>query len=146
MQHRQKALLLVTFQFLFIFLIIKGTNYRLLSGFSFALLLIAIALLAWAIASMSKSKLRVSPLPHANAQLVTSGPYRFTRHPMYTSVLLGTAALVTAPFSWLRLLLFFLLAAVLVIKLHFEESQLVKKFQGYPEYMKKSKRIIPFIY
>jgi protein-S-isoprenylcysteine O-methyltransferase Ste14 len=45
----------------------------------------------------------------------------------------------------LRLIVGLILTADLAIKMLYEEDILKRHFQGYPEYMERTKRIIPFI-
>jgi protein-S-isoprenylcysteine O-methyltransferase Ste14 len=97
-------------------------------------------------ATMQKSKLRILPEPSPNATLITNGPYHFIRHPMYTAILFGSTGLVIHHFTLVRLVLIIALAIVLLIKLGWEEKMLSQKFEGYYEYMKHTKRILPFIF
>lgn len=57
-----------------------------------AVSLAALALLRWADAALGEN-LSVSPQLRPNHQLVTTGPYRWIRHPMYLSGLLYCAGL-----------------------------------------------------
>jgi protein-S-isoprenylcysteine O-methyltransferase Ste14 len=78
-------------------------------------------------------------------ELVTSGPYRFVRHPIYSGILLamlGTALAIT--FYWL--------AAVVVLGIYFiysatvEERIMTASFPvTYPGYRGKTKMLIPFV-
>lgn len=95
---------------------------------------------------MQKSKLRILPEPSANAILITKGPYRFIRHPMYTAILLGSIGLLINYFTWLRLAIAVALAIVLLIKLNWEEKMLSQKFDEYKEYMKHTRRILPLLF
>jgi protein-S-isoprenylcysteine O-methyltransferase Ste14 len=81
-----------------------------------------------------------------NRELVTSGPYRFVRHPIYTGILLAMigSTLVQGLF-WLVVFVFaafyFIYSAVT------EEKVLTKEFpEAYPTYKKRSKMLIPFIF
>jgi protein-S-isoprenylcysteine O-methyltransferase Ste14 len=81
----------------------------------------------------------------AEPELVTSGPYRFVRHPIYTGLLLGVlgTALATNGFG-------LLIAAVLTIYFYFaasvEERNMTKVFPtAYPEYRAHTKKLIPFL-
>jgi protein-S-isoprenylcysteine O-methyltransferase Ste14 len=81
-----------------------------------------------------------------NPELVTSGPYQYVRHPIYTGVLLALlgSSLVDGIF-WL--FAFGLLAIYFVNSAIKEEEYLSKEFpKEYPKYMKTTKRIVPFIY
>jgi protein-S-isoprenylcysteine O-methyltransferase Ste14 len=140
-----RAQLLVAAQFGLIILLLFSTRFR-LHGWAMVCIATAVLLLLWGVASMRRSRLRVTPIPAKDASLVTSGPYRFIRHPMYTSVLLGSVGLLVMDFGLLRLALLMLLILVLSLKLRFEEALLSRLFPDYPEYMRRTRMLIPFIY
>jgi protein-S-isoprenylcysteine O-methyltransferase Ste14 len=79
-------------------------------------------------------------------ELVTSGPYRLVRHPIYSGILV--AALGTAvALGWVWLLavalggIYFGYAAIV------EERLLAKRFPDtYPAYRRSTKMLVPFIY
>jgi protein-S-isoprenylcysteine O-methyltransferase Ste14 len=81
----------------------------------------------------------------AEPELVTSGPYRFVRHPIYSGLLiavLGTALVDN--------LLGLIVVAVLVAYFYYcgivEERNLAATFpQAYPEYKSRTKMLIPFL-
>jgi len=107
---------------------------------------IAVALGLWAIVAVGLHQLRIRPEVHPDARLIMNGPYRFIRHPMYTSVLLFAVCAVAADFSWLRLGVITALAATMVLKLLYEERLLDEHFAGYADYRNRSWRIIPWIF
>lgn len=146
MPNRIKSILLVALQFLFIILLLSGTQLKNISLLAYAFLILSIVLVLWAIATMQKSKLRILPEPSPNATLITNGPYRFIRHPMYTAILMGSAGLLIHQFTWLRLSITIALAIVLLVKLTLEERMLQQKFAAYRDYMRRSKKLLPFIY
>jgi protein-S-isoprenylcysteine O-methyltransferase Ste14 len=146
MPNRIKSILLVALQFLFIILLLSGTQLKNISLLAYAFLILSIVLVLWAMATMQKSKLRILPEPSPNATLITNGPYHFIRHPMYTAILLGSVGLLINHFTWMRLSMVIALAIVLIIKLTWEEKMLSKKFGEYMDYMKHTKRILPFIF
>jgi protein-S-isoprenylcysteine O-methyltransferase Ste14 len=81
----------------------------------------------------------------AEPELVTSGPYRFVRHPIYTGLL--TAVLGTA---LVNNLLGLIVVAALLAYFYYsgtvEERNLAATFpQAYPEYKSKTKMLIPFL-
>lgn len=82
-----------------------------------------------------------------NHALVEYGPYRWVRHPIYTSMLLmmfGTALAMERVESFIGLILIFV---GLQIKLTQEEKLMLKHFpDSYPSYMSRVKRLIPFVY
>jgi protein-S-isoprenylcysteine O-methyltransferase Ste14 len=108
---------------------------------------LAVALWAFAVMSIAQGHLfRIAPDPSGHSRLVTWGPYRWVRHPMYLSILL-----VVGP-SWLvdgvtwRAGAFAALAVVLVAKLTFEEHLLVRYFTGYAAYRTRSARLVPGVF
>ena len=146
MGNRFKSILLVSLQFLFILLLLSGISLKNISLLTIIFILLSAVLMLWAIVAMQKSKLSILPEPSANATLITNGPYRFIRHPMYTAILLGSLGLLINQFTWLRLAIVISLAIVLLIKLNLEEKMLSQKFDAYKEYMKHTKRIVPNIF
>jgi protein-S-isoprenylcysteine O-methyltransferase Ste14 len=95
---------------------------------------------------MRLSNLNVMPDLKANSTLVTSGPYRLIRHPMYAAGLLITLSLVlNHPTLW-RAGYWLVLAIDLHLKLRYEEKLLQEKYPQYSDYKQKTKRLIPFIY
>ncbi|MCA9472923.1 MAG: hypothetical protein MRJ96_05835 [Nitrospirales bacterium] len=100
----------------------------------------------WAFQAMTMKNLHIFPEVHQKSFLVTRGPYRFIRHPMYTALLLSTSAMVLDAFSMIRGIVWVLLAIDLVAKLTFEERLLVERFQEYRDYQRQTFRLFPFIY
>ena len=100
----------------------------------------------WAIGTMGIGNFNVTPDVKRSARLVTNGPYRLIRHPMYTALLAGALALVLDAFSPLRLALWLALLTDLVIKLNYEERLLRQDLEGYSTLMQRTKRLIPFLY
>lgn len=146
MSNAVKSYTLVVLQFSLIgILFFSSINFD-FSSLNLALISISILLLLWAILAMQTSKLRVRPEPLASATLITKGPYKLVRHPMYTAVLIGCAALLIHEFSIIRLLMFITLTLVLLIKLNWEEKMLNEKFIDYKNYTKTSYKLIPFLY
>lgn len=81
----------------------------------------------------------------ADPELVTSGPYRLIRHPIYTGLL--TAMLGTALVNNLFGLI---VVAVLIAYFYYstiiEDRNLAAAFpEAYPEYRSRTKRLIPFL-
>jgi protein-S-isoprenylcysteine O-methyltransferase Ste14 len=81
----------------------------------------------------------------AEPELVTSGPYRFVRHPIYSGLL--TAMLGTA---LANSLIGLIVVAVLVAYFYYcgivEEQNLATTFpKAYPEYRNRTKMLTPFL-
>lgn len=108
--------------------------------------LAALALALWAIVTMRLRHVNVLPDVRPDSRLVRQGPYRWIRHPMYASILLGALALTLDESTPLRWLIYTVLLVNLLVKLHYEERLLAAAFPLYTAYQEVSKRLIPFIY
>jgi protein-S-isoprenylcysteine O-methyltransferase Ste14 len=79
-------------------------------------------------------------------ELVTTGPYRWLRHPIYAAIMyFAFAAIISYPFID-AIAAFMLISAGLLFRIVLEEKELLKTYDNYAEYSKHAKRIIPFIY
>jgi protein-S-isoprenylcysteine O-methyltransferase Ste14 len=79
--------------------------------------------------------------------VVSTGPYRYVRHPLYTSALLfflGSALLLG---SWIGVILGLLVVGLLAIRAMREEQVLRKGLKGYDIYMARVRwRLIPHVW
>ncbi|HMP72479.1 MAG TPA: methyltransferase [Kiritimatiellia bacterium] len=101
------------------------------------------ALGVWALATMKFRYLRVMPEVHPEGRLLIHGPYRWVRHPMYSSLLLCSAGVVGGDPQGPRLAALAGLVVVLVVKLTREERMLREAFPDYAAYEEKTKRLVP---
>ena len=100
----------------------------------------------WAFLAMGLRNLRAFPEIPQHGRLVVHGPYRWVRHPMYTSVLVITLAwMVEHPLPF-RMALWVGLLMILLVKLRYEESLLIERFPEYDAYRRQAKRLIPFVW
>jgi protein-S-isoprenylcysteine O-methyltransferase Ste14 len=88
----------------------------------------------------------IYPEPIPDACLVTTGPYQWIRHPMYTSLLLMMAGVALYQHAWPNYLGLALLGIAVFGKMHREESHLHLQFDDYSAYVKRTHRLIPKIY
>jgi len=79
-------------------------------------------------------------------ELVTSGPYRLVRHPIYSGVL--TAGVGTAvALGWFWLIVVGLAGVYFIYAATVEERHMTEQFpDAYPEYKRHSKMLVPFVF
>jgi protein-S-isoprenylcysteine O-methyltransferase Ste14 len=80
-------------------------------------------------------------------KVISTGPYRLVRHPMYLGALIMFLGIPLALGSWWGLFAIIPLTLVLVWRLLDEERFLSKRLPGYSEYRNKVRsRLVPFIW
>lgn len=80
-------------------------------------------------------------------RVISTGPYRAVRHPMYAGALIMILGMPPALGSWWGLLACLPLAAAIVVRLVDEERYLVRHLAGYGEYLSRTRyRLIPGLY
>jgi len=115
------------------------------SALGFILVLLGMGLAVWARINLGRNwgmpmSRKVDP------ELVTSGPYRFVRHPIYSGVLLAILGSALADNAF-WLIGFFVLGIYFVWSAKVEERIMTEQFPDqYLEYKKKTKMLIPFIF
>jgi protein-S-isoprenylcysteine O-methyltransferase Ste14 len=76
--------------------------------------------------------------------VISTGPYAYVRHPMYSGALIMLLGTTLALASWWGLLPFVFMVAVIVARLLNEEKLLLANLRGYAEYVARVKyRLIP---
>jgi len=83
---------------------------------------------------------------HEKQKLVTTGLYTMIRHPMYLAIILlliGACIMLKALYSWIFVIINFI---TLQIRIKKEEEFLMANFPEYPNYMKKTYKLFPFLY
>ena len=90
----------------------------------------------------------LTPVPHPrdDAQLVESGIYAHVRHPLYGGLILTAVGWGFVAVSPLTLALAAVLAGFFGLKSRREEAWLVERYEGYPAYMERTKRFLPYLY
>lgn len=117
-----------------------------LNPFILAVQIIAIAIGIWAVATMHLGEFNIVPDPRDETEIITHGPYRFIRHPMYFSILLFFIPLLIRYPDWIAIGLYTALFLALFIKLSYEEHLLSENLPEYIGYQQRSKRLIPFLF
>jgi protein-S-isoprenylcysteine O-methyltransferase Ste14 len=138
--------LLVAAQFALLGWLIWPFTPQAWSPAALALVAAAGALGIWTLAHNRPGNFNIRPEPKAGARLVTDGPYRFMRHPMYAAVLLFAAAEAVAYADAWKIIAALALALVLAAKAALEERRLRAQFPGYADYARRVHRIIPGVF
>jgi protein-S-isoprenylcysteine O-methyltransferase Ste14 len=96
----------------------------------FLMVIISSTILLIAIKDLGRN---LSPLPRPinNSKLVTTGIYRFTRHPMYYSLIFISIGVFITKLSIYYLFLSISLSLIIKLKITLEEQYLNNKFKNY---------------
>ena len=108
--------------------IIQVTPYSYFVGF--LIIIIAFIILLLAIKDLGRN-LSPFPRPIKNSNLVTEGIYRFTRHPMYYSLIFISVGVFLIKLSIYYLFLLISLSLIIKFKISLEEQYLKNKFKNY---------------
>lgn len=100
-------------------------------------------LLLWTFHNLGRN-LTDTVVTRQGATLVTSGPYRYVRHPFYLTFALGMIGAALAMANWFILLAGLIPLAFLVVRTRIEEQKLVDRFgDEYRDYMRRVGRFVP---
>lgn len=77
--------------------------------------------------------------------VVTTGPYRFVRHPIYTAILVFVWAGVASHGAILGVLIAIVATAAIAVRIGSEEALVLEQYPEYAEYARRTKRIVPFV-
>ncbi len=93
----------------------------------------------------------LSPLvrlqPERGQTVISTGPYRYVRHPLYSGLLLFTAGTSLLLGSWYGLLMGLVIDGMVVGRLLGEERMLRRELPGYQEYTTRTRyRLIPHVW
>jgi protein-S-isoprenylcysteine O-methyltransferase len=79
-------------------------------------------------------------------ELVTSGPYRYVRHPMYTGGLVAcVGSAIVCGGAWIFMLV--ILSALFLWRVGAEDKLMARQFPNeYPDYKRRTKALIPFVW
>ncbi|MCK4749063.1 MAG: isoprenylcysteine carboxylmethyltransferase family protein [Bacteroidales bacterium] len=79
-------------------------------------------------------------------QVISSGLFRYIRHPLYMSLILGGFAVMMKQLQWPQIIMSLVNLLVLWLTARVEEGEMIRKFgQEYVDYMKKTKMFIPYL-
>ena len=116
-----------------------------LSPFVICPQLLAVALMIWARKTFGGRSFHPTAAP-TQGGLVTTGPYRHLRHPIYASGLLFAWAGALGNLSFLNVGFGLLTFAGAMMRILCEETLVKVQYREYSEYARKTKRLIPFLF
>lgn len=97
----------------------------------------------WVFRTLGLNVTRTSK-PRDNATLVTSGPYRFVRHPFYVNVALAFGSLSLVTRSWWFIVWIGVALALLAVRTRREEANLEARFgDAWRAYAARTGRFVP---
>lgn len=106
-------------------------------------LLSGCALLVWTFRSLGRN-LTDTVVTRAQHSLVVHGPYRWIRHPLYSSAALLVTAISLITANWFFFVTGVALLCVLIARTRTEEENLVARFgESYRQYMDRTGRFLP---
>jgi protein-S-isoprenylcysteine O-methyltransferase Ste14 len=116
-----------------------------LQGIGLAVFLMGLAFAVWARVYLGRNwgtpmSQKVEP------ELITSGPYRYVRHPIYSGIILGMAGTAMAiSIYWVVGVV--MLGAYFIYSASIEERNMARFFpEAYPAYKRSTKMLIPFVF
>lgn len=107
-----------------------------------ASVILVMAGLAYSIWSLGYLRRSFSILPEAR-RLVTGGPYRLSRHPLYLGEAVAGIALVVPTLGWPGLLLIVFYLTAQYLRIRAEERVLAGEFPEYADYRRRVPRYLP---
>jgi protein-S-isoprenylcysteine O-methyltransferase Ste14 len=116
-----------------------------LLGIGLAVFLLGLALAVWARVYLGRNW-GMPMTKKAEPELVTTGPYKTIRHPIYTGIILGMVG-TTIAVSLYWLVGVVVLGAYFIYSAFSEDRYLAQTFPDtYPAYKRSTKMLIPFIF
>lgn len=110
-----------------------------------AIQLAGLALMVWARITFGRRSFHAAADPTGGG-LVTTGPYRYIRHPIYTAACLIVWPAPLAYRSPLAIALAALLTVGAVIRMLFEERMVTERYPEYRDYAARTRRMVPFLF
>lgn len=128
--------------------VLKGhavTSDPWLKGIGLALFLLGLALAVWARIYIGRNW-GMPMSEKADPELVTTGPYRKVRHPIYSGIILAmTGTAMAVSLYWLIAVA--VLGAYFIYSAVMEERRMAELFPAaYPDYKRSTRMLIPFVF
>lgn len=104
----------------------------------------AALLMLWARGTFGRRSFHAGANP-TEGGLVTTGPYRLIRHPIYAAILLFLWAGVASHPSLVTLVAVGCASGAIAVRIAAEERLVSVRYPEYADYAAKTKRVIPFV-
>jgi protein-S-isoprenylcysteine O-methyltransferase Ste14 len=111
-------------------------------GLSTGLAIVSFTMIIYALMYLRRN---LSIIPEVR-RLVTGGPYRLVRHPLYAAEILATVAFVMVNPSASTVAVLAPFVAVQLLRARYEEHLLTGAYPLYAEYARRTRRLVPFIW
>lgn len=143
-----KAIMIGIIPFFIALLIIPGLDavrYQwsqvsfVLKTISFTVIIASLALVFWVMKENTYLSRVVEIQKERQHKVITTGPYKYVRHPMYVGIIALFFCLPIALGSLYGLIPAAFMVIGIIIRTHLEDKTLNKELQGYKEYAKKTK-------
>jgi protein-S-isoprenylcysteine O-methyltransferase Ste14 len=111
------------------------------------LILPSFAVATWAMAANPYFELSVRIQEDRDHRVITSGPYRYIRHPGYSAQILSLLTFPLILGSWWGLIPSAALVLIIIIRTSLEDRTLQKELPGYREYAGQTRyRLLPLVW
>ena len=137
--------MLVILQFICIFLLIVLNLSMFTKTIPNLMFLAGIGFFFYTLLFNKISNFNISPEIKKNAKLITTGAYRYIRHPMYFAVIITMFATLINSVNYTNLTISTILTITMFLKAKKEEYLWHRESTEYKNYMKTTKMIIPFV-
>ena len=147
-----KIFMLIFFLALLLWLVAIGLDRRanasdvplLLQALGLAMYLLSIAFIMWVFRENSFAAPVVKVQAARHQRVISSGPYAFVRHPMYSGVMLYFLGIPLLLGSWWGVALAPVFTLLFAIRAHIEERALIEGLPGYADYAERVRyRLVP---
>lgn len=145
MKSKSYSYFLVSLQFILIAILLITHGLQTPSNLALLIFLLGCGFGLYTVRHNKLGNFNITPEIKENASLITTGAYRYIRHPMYFSVLVMMFGVVVSEPTLLSLFIYALLVVTLFLKAQKEETLWIEQSSEYKTYMQHTKRIIPFI-
>lgn len=107
---------------------------------------LAAGLMLWARITFGKRSFHAAANPTAGG-LVTTGPYKYWRHPIYAAIIyFAWAGVISNSIVAITAILATVITLGLFVRMIAEEKLVAEQYPEYAAYAAKTKRIIPFLF